>query len=252
MIKQISIETKHKTLVARWIFGAQSGIRQVDGMLKPDVAELLGVSQPNLAQISKRHGLHFVTLSYETKTTLRNDNVIKAKGRAPSFIPQDVIDALVKIVNTDEAWAAYNQLLAAVRDPVANVQMQKDAGRSDEQIKLYFERGLSEVMSEVVKVQASNKKILAEVKDIKRSFLSEIKQKVKLALSPDKVRATPEIHQQMEVIMGNISLVDKQYHGMMRGIGTSLAKHGMITNRQLSAIKRGYDVVMDRAAERGY
>ena len=81
-----------------------------DGMTLPEVEKCLGVSRQNIHQLIKIHDLIMSTIDLQNAQVLRLQGVIPIRGRAPNFLPRETVKALVKLVNTPEAWNIYEQL----------------------------------------------------------------------------------------------------------------------------------------------
>jgi hypothetical protein len=75
-----------------------------EGLLTTQVCQYLGIKRSNLSHISSRQSLSMLTLSQQNRNQLRIQGLIKAVGIPPKFLPRDSVKALVKIVNTPEAW----------------------------------------------------------------------------------------------------------------------------------------------------
>jgi hypothetical protein len=120
-----------KTMTARWL---SMGTDEM--FLQKDAAVLLGVSAANIKQIVARNELLCVTMSYEQKEYLTKTNVISKKDHQSKLLPRDTMDALVKIVNTTEAWVIWAQIMNAARDPAASVAQHQSIGGLDQVAKL--------------------------------------------------------------------------------------------------------------------
>lgn len=112
-----------KSMTARWL---SMGTEEL--FLQKDAAVLLGVSVANVSQIATRNKLLILTMSEEQKEYLTKTNVIGKKDQRSKLVPRDTMDALVKIVNTTEAWAIWAQILNAVRNPTASVALHQEIG----------------------------------------------------------------------------------------------------------------------------
>lgn len=81
-----------------------------EGMTLPEVERILGVSRQNVHQLVKTHGLILSTLDSQNAQVLRLKGIIPMRGRTPNFLPQETVKSLVKLINTPEAWAIYEQI----------------------------------------------------------------------------------------------------------------------------------------------
>lgn len=81
-----------------------------DGVLLPELTKVLGVTSSTIYQLIKKYNLSFVSITKETKVTLRKEKVIPITGRLPHFLPKETVEILVKLINTPEAWAINRQL----------------------------------------------------------------------------------------------------------------------------------------------
>ena len=121
-----------KTMTARWL---SMGTDEL--FLQKDAAVLLGVTQDGLRSIM-RDNKHLVSvrMTHEQKEYLTKTNIINSKDHQSKLLPRDTMDALVKIVNTTEAWAIWAQILNAARDPVASVAQHQSIGGLDQVAKV--------------------------------------------------------------------------------------------------------------------
>lgn len=81
-----------------------------DGMFLSEIARLLNVDSSTIHHLIKSYSLSFMRITQETRTTLRNKKVIPITGRPSHFLPKETVEAVVKLVNTPEAWAINRQL----------------------------------------------------------------------------------------------------------------------------------------------
>lgn len=129
-VQKISFDNG-KTMTARWL---SMGTDEL--FLQKDAAVLLGVDVSNIKHIIARNNLVSVTPSHEQKEYLAKTNVISKKDHQSKLLPRDTMDALVKIVNTTEAWAIWSQILNATRNPTANIELQQEIGGLDQVAKV--------------------------------------------------------------------------------------------------------------------
>lgn len=81
-----------------------------EGMTLPELAKVLAVEAVTLRGLVRNHNLSFVHITSESQKELRKQGVIPITGRSPNFLPRETVEALVKLVNTPQAWAVYNEL----------------------------------------------------------------------------------------------------------------------------------------------
>ena len=129
-VQKISFDNG-KTMTARWL-GMDGG----EYFLQTDAAVLLGLTATGLRSILDDNNLSSVRMADETIEFLRTRSVIAKTGRPPQLLPRDTMDALVKIVNTTEAWAIWAQILNATRNPAANIELQQEIGGLDQVAKV--------------------------------------------------------------------------------------------------------------------
>lgn len=79
-------------------------------MTVADAAELLDVSPAGVRSMIRDHGMSVRRPHEHQLKEMRQAGVIPLKSPTANLLPKQTIQALVKIVNTDAAWAAYNQL----------------------------------------------------------------------------------------------------------------------------------------------
>lgn len=115
-----------KTMTARWLAMGTDEL-----FLQKDAAILLNVTPSTISESIKTHKLLSFGLTEEQKEFLTTRNIISKKDRHSRLLPRDTMDALVKIVNTKEAWAIWAQILNAVRNPTANIELQQEIGGLD-------------------------------------------------------------------------------------------------------------------------
>lgn len=85
-------------------------------MLVADVADTLSVGTRNIQQLVTQHGLVRREASHQNLADLRAAGVIPFKTSVVNLLPRETVEALVKIVNTPQAWAAYRQLWKEYRE----------------------------------------------------------------------------------------------------------------------------------------
>lgn len=152
-------------LTAKWLI---SGIGQVGGMLKKDVAALLGVDYKTLDYYIRSCGLVTTKLSSMERQKLKKSNVIPLKANNTTIVTAESIDVLVKKIDTPEAWTRYNNLLEAVRNPVKNAELQTEM-RGIEGAKQYgkeYTQAISNLEKKVDSLEKLNKQILSVVSNI--------------------------------------------------------------------------------------
>lgn len=81
-----------------------------EGMTLPELARVLGVERNTLAMHAKRHSLNMITVSDDVRQELKNQKVVQLNVARVNFLPRGTVEALVKLVNTPQAWAVYNEL----------------------------------------------------------------------------------------------------------------------------------------------
>ena len=81
-----------------------------DCMTVADTAELLNVTTGGLRGMIRDHSLIVCNTHDVQLAELKQRGVIPLNSARANLLPKGTIQALVKIVNTPEAWAAYNQL----------------------------------------------------------------------------------------------------------------------------------------------
>jgi hypothetical protein len=104
-----AIEIKHKEL-SNGLATILVTLNGQEGMLLPELARVLGVSTKNLHRINRQHGFEIVTPGYHVLSTLKKEKVISLNAARVNFLPRETVEALVKIVNTPEAWTIYREL----------------------------------------------------------------------------------------------------------------------------------------------
>lgn len=129
-----------KSMTARWL-----SVGTEELFLQKDAAVLLGVDTTALRHSITLHGLVSLRITQEQKEYLIKANVISKKDHQSKLLPRATVDALVKIVNTTEAWAIWAQILNAVRNPTANIALQQEIGGLDQ---------VAQVMNAAVAVMA--------------------------------------------------------------------------------------------------
>lgn len=90
-----------------------------ESMTVADVAEMLNVATSNIREHIRVHSLVVRKTDDQELVTLRKLGVVSIKTTTANLLPKATIQALVKIVNTPEAWAAYNQLWVDAAGPKA-------------------------------------------------------------------------------------------------------------------------------------
>lgn len=117
----------------------------VEGMTLPELAKLLGVGRNTLANHIARYSLASITPSDQTGKQLRMQGAISITGRAPNFLPQSTIEALVKLVGTPEAWEIYGQIWGVVKAVHSGdfIQAGLDVGLTEDDLLTNFEACLN-------------------------------------------------------------------------------------------------------------
>lgn len=87
-----------------------------DYLTVAEAAEAFNVSTQNINQILARHDLNSTTPSFEHLQALKDQGVIPLKAPSQRLLPRATIDELVRIINTDEAKAAYRQIIGEWRE----------------------------------------------------------------------------------------------------------------------------------------
>jgi len=82
-----------------------------------DTAELLGSSTASVRKDIERHGLVVTKCHDQNLQELKRLGLTPFKTTVVNLLPKATIQALVKIVNTPEAWAAYRQLWITAEQP---------------------------------------------------------------------------------------------------------------------------------------
>jgi hypothetical protein len=97
-----------------------------EGLLSTQVCDVLGITPQNFNQVVKRNNLMLSTLSLKPRSELVKNGLISKSDYSSRFVPKASVQALVKIVNTPEAWAVYNQLWETLESPAEYVSVQTD------------------------------------------------------------------------------------------------------------------------------
>jgi hypothetical protein len=63
----------------------------------------------------KNHGLNSVNATDEHLKSMKDLGVVPLRTPTVNLLPRETIEALVKVINTEEAWAAYRQLWKIAR-----------------------------------------------------------------------------------------------------------------------------------------
>ena len=129
-VQKISFDNG-KTMTARWL-----SMGTDDMFLQKDAAILLNVTVSTISECIKAHNLDSFGMAEDVRAYLVKTNVIDKRDGQSKLLPRDTMDALVKIVNTTEAWAIWAQILNATRNPTANIELQKEIGGLDQVAKV--------------------------------------------------------------------------------------------------------------------
>jgi hypothetical protein len=108
----ICVTTKNLSVAGETLVVEVLKLASGDHMTVAQVAEMLSVTTQNIRALVARHGLVATAGSDQNITELRRLGVIPIKTTVVNLLPKATIRALVKIVDTPEAWAAYSQLWA--------------------------------------------------------------------------------------------------------------------------------------------
>ncbi len=81
-----------------------------DGLTTPQLVDLFNTSQQNISKILSKYAIRSQPLVVSIRKNLLEQGVIPFRTTRVSFVPRDSIAALVKVINTPEAWAMYYQL----------------------------------------------------------------------------------------------------------------------------------------------
>lgn len=150
-LKTKQLMSIEKPLTVRWL-----AMETEDFFTTGDAAKLLGVSSRNIRQLCSDHNLRLGTMTSDHQEFLAERKVIKAADYSTKLVPRETMDALVKIVNTPQAWSIWAQLLDAIRNPQANMELQYEIGGEDR---------LNEIIDEahaVMQVRIDHKKIIKD------------------------------------------------------------------------------------------
>ncbi len=96
-----------------------------DGLTVSQIAELLNTSTRNITKHLDKHAICSEPIVPNIRKMLAKQGIIPIKTPKVLFLPRDSIVALVKVINTDEAWAMYYQLwddTRELRDEVENLK----------------------------------------------------------------------------------------------------------------------------------
>lgn len=137
--QKISFENG-KSMTARWL---SMGTEEL--FLQKDAAVLLNVTVSTISECIKTHSLDSFGMAEDVRNYLVKTNIIDKRDGQSKLLPRATVDALVKIVNTTEAWAIWAQILNAVRNPTANIALQQEIGGLDQ---------VAQVMNEAIAVMA--------------------------------------------------------------------------------------------------
>ncbi len=111
-----------------------------EGMLLSEVARVLGVSRSTIQQTVRNRGLLMISPTNQQIRDLRHNNVVSMKARSSNFLPRATVEAIVKIVDTPEAWTINKQLWAAAHSFYNGELLQAglDIGLTKEDVKDYI------------------------------------------------------------------------------------------------------------------
>lgn len=100
-----TIEFNGKAALAKLLF-----VDGQEGMLSTHLAELLNIANSTMREHIQRYAISAQALPAHSMRSLKDMDVIPIHARTAVFLPRDSVRALVKIINTDEAWLIYRQL----------------------------------------------------------------------------------------------------------------------------------------------
>jgi hypothetical protein len=100
-----TIELNGKAALAKLLF-----VEGQEGMLSTHLAELLNIANSTMREHIQRYAISAQALPAHSMRSLKDMDVIPIHARTAVFLPRDSVRALVKIINTDEAWLIYRQL----------------------------------------------------------------------------------------------------------------------------------------------
>jgi hypothetical protein len=86
-------------------------------MTVSDVSEMLGVTTEVIRKDIQRYGLVVTKCHAQTLDSLKKAGLVPFKTTVANLLPKATIQALVKYVDTDNAWAAYKQLWKDLEAP---------------------------------------------------------------------------------------------------------------------------------------
>lgn len=87
-----------------------------DYLTVAEAAEAFGVAATSIRSEISRHGLVVAKCSDHAIDSLRAAGVIPLKTTVVNLLPRATVDELVRIINTDEAKAAYRQIVGEWRE----------------------------------------------------------------------------------------------------------------------------------------
>jgi hypothetical protein len=88
-----------------------------EGMFLPDVATALNVDSSTIRTHIRNHNLCVEIFNGQSLDDAKQQGLVSKMVRSINLVPRDTIKALVKIVNTPEAWSAYNYLWEVAVSP---------------------------------------------------------------------------------------------------------------------------------------
>ncbi len=109
-IEKLEINKKKITLNGKEALVQIISMGEEDGLTVPQLAELLNTSDQNVRKRANEHAICTVPIVPSIRKTLLKHNIIPIKTSKVLFVPRDSISALIKVINTPEAWAVYYQL----------------------------------------------------------------------------------------------------------------------------------------------
>lgn len=81
-----------------------------DGLITRQAAELFGVSESTILKHIDRHNITTSMIARSNLQLLKNNGIVRNRAISAVFIPRDGLRELMRVVNTDEAKAAYREL----------------------------------------------------------------------------------------------------------------------------------------------
>ncbi len=102
---------------------------ETEGMFVTDVAAMLGTTVGNVRQQISVNNLIVIICDDAQLSSAREQGTVPKNVVRLNILPRDTVKALVKIVNTPEAWSAYNYLWEVAESPKAAAAHYQAIGR---------------------------------------------------------------------------------------------------------------------------